>query len=80
MAATTEAIDFYIAAQRLTMPLKSSVVRVAIAKGTQAAVASGLKANFAVQTVAVDYAAIKSTIVTAGKARSGQCAAAFPIF
>jgi RHS repeat-associated protein len=80
IAETEAGIDFYIAARGLTMPLKSTVVQLAIGKGTQAAVASGARANLAVQTIAVDYAAVNATIVTAGEARDGTCAAAFPIF
>lgn len=80
IAATEEGIDFYIAAQGLTMPLKSTVVQLAIEKGTEAAVASGLRANLAVQTLAVDYAAIKSGYQTSQEALNGECAAAFPIF
>jgi len=64
----------------LTVPLRSSVVRTAIATGVEDAVAAGQRANLGVQTVAVDLAAIYSTVVTAGEARSGGCAAAFPVF
>lgn len=62
------------------MPLRSPVVRTAIATGTEDAVAVGARANIAVQTVAVDYAALNSMYVTSGEARNGQCAAAFPVF
>jgi hypothetical protein len=40
----------------------------------EGAVAAGARANLAVQTLAVDYAAINSTITTSGEALSGQCA------
>jgi hypothetical protein len=50
------------------------------AEGAERAVAAGARANLAVQTLAVDYAAVNSTITTSGEARSGECAAAFPIF
>jgi hypothetical protein len=50
------------------------------AKGAEGAVATGARVNLAVQTIAVDYAAVNSTITTAGEARNGQCAAALPIF
>jgi len=80
VAQTETSVGAYIAARGLTVPLRSSVVRGMIAQGAESAVAAGAKANVAVQTLAVDYAAIKSTVVTAGQARSGQCAAAFPIF
>jgi len=80
MAATGAEIDAYIATRGLTVPLRSSVVRGMIAKGAEKAVAVGAKANVAVQTVAVDYAAVKSMYVTSGEARNGTCAAAFPVF
>lgn len=80
IAATEEGIDFYIAAQGLTVPLRSSVVQLAIEKGTEAAVASGLIANLAVQTLAVDYAAVKSGYLASQEALNGECSAAFPIF
>ena len=47
---------------------------------TESAVTAGARANIAVQTAVVDYAAFKSLTVTSGQARNGQCAAAFPIF
>jgi RHS repeat-associated protein len=80
IAQTQAGIDAYIAGRGLTVPLRSSVVRAMAAKGAESAVAAGARANIAVQTLAVDYAAVKSTITTAGEARSGQCAAAFPVF
>jgi len=80
IAGTEEGIDFYIAAQGLTVPLRSSVVRGAIQAGTEAAVQSGIRANLAVQTFAVDYAAVKSGYLTSQEALNGECAAAFPIF
>ena len=73
-------IDAYIATRGLTVPLRSSIVRAMAAEGAEGAVAAGARANLAVQTVAVDYAAVKATITTAGEARNGQCAAALPIF
>lgn len=63
-----------------TVPLRSSIVRGMIQQGAEKAVAVGAKANIAVQTLAVDYAAIKSTVITVGEARNGTCAAAFPVF
>jgi hypothetical protein len=80
IAQTQAGIDAYVAARGLTVPLRSSIVRTMAAEGAESAVAAGARANLAVQTLAVDYAAINSTITTAGEARSGQCAAAFPIF
>ena len=74
-------IDAYIATRGLTVPLRSSIVRAMAAEGAEGAVAAGARANLAVQTVAVDYAAVKATITTtAGEARNWQCAAALPIF
>ncbi len=80
VAQTEAGIDAYIAARGLTVPLRSTVVRAMAAQGAESAVAAGARANFAVQTFAVDYAAVKSTYITSGEARNGQCAAAFPIF
>jgi hypothetical protein len=80
VAQTQAGIDAYVAARGLTVPLRSSVVRAMAAEGAEGTVAAGSRANLAVQTLAVDYAAINSTITTAGEARNGQCAAAFPIF
>ena len=80
IAQTQAGIDAYVAARGLTVPLRSSIVRGMAAEGAESAVAAGARANLAVQTLAVDYAAINSTITTAGEARSGQCAAAFPLF
>jgi len=80
VAQTTASVDAYVAARGLTVPLRSGVVRGMIAQGAESAVAAGARANVAVQTLAVDYAAIKSTVVTSGMARNGQCAAALPIF
>ena len=72
--------DAHIAARGLTVPLRSGIVRGMAAQGAERAVAAGVKANVAVQLLAVDAASIHSTIATSGEARSGQCAAAFPIF
>ena len=80
IAQTQAGIDAYVAARGLTVPLRSSIVRAMAAEGAEGAVAAGARANFAVQTLAVDYAAVNSTITTAGEARSGQCAAALPVF
>lgn len=80
IAQTQVGIDAYIATRGLTVPLRSSIVRTMAAEGAEGAVAAGVRANLAVQTIAVDYAAVNSTITTAGEARNGQCAAAFPIF
>jgi RHS repeat-associated protein len=80
IAVTMEGIDLYIAYEGLTMPLKSPVVRLAIEKGTEAAVASGVRANLAVQTLAVDYAAVKAGYLVSKEALNGGCAAAFPVF
>ena len=77
---TIAAVDAHIAARGLTVPLRSSIVKTIIAEGTESAVASGLRANAAMQTVAVDIAAVNSTIETAADARNGTCAAAFPVF
>jgi RHS repeat-associated protein len=77
---TTAAIDEYITQQGLIVPLRSSVVRTAIATGTEDAVAAGARASLAVQTVAVDIAAFRSLLTTMGEARNGGCAAAFPTF
>jgi hypothetical protein len=79
VAQTTASVDAYVAAGGLTVPLRSSVVRGMIVRGAESAVAAGARANVAMQTFAVDYAAIKSTVVTSGQARNGECAAAFPI-
>lgn len=80
IAQTQAGIDAYVATKGLTVPLRSSIVRAMAAEGAEGAVAAGARANLAVQTLAVDYAAINSTITTAGEARNGQCAAALPIF
>jgi len=80
LAQTTAAIDEYIVQQGLTVPLRSSVVRNAISLGVEDAVALGTKVNVAVQTFAVDYAAFTSMLTTMSEARSGGCAAAFPVF
>jgi RHS repeat-associated protein len=80
IAQTQVGIDAYVATKGLTVPLRSSIVRAMAAEGAEGAVAAGARANLAVQTLAVDYAAINSTITTAGEARNGQCAAALPIF
>ncbi len=80
VAETEAGIDAYVAGKGLTVPLRSGVVRAMAAQGAESAVAAGARANFAVQTFAVDYAAVKSTYITSGEARNGQCAAAFPIF
>lgn len=80
IAATEADIDAYISIRGLTVPLRSSVVRGMIAQGAEDAVAVGSRANVAVQTLAVDYAALNSMYVTSGEARDGTCAAAFPIF
>ena len=73
-------IDAYIAARGLTVPLRSSVVRAMATQGAEEAVAAGTRANVAVQTFAIDYAAVKSGFATSKEALNGQCAAAFPIF
>ncbi|HXL21323.1 MAG TPA: RHS repeat-associated core domain-containing protein [Candidatus Dormibacteraeota bacterium] len=80
VAQTEAGIDAYIAARGLTVPLRSTIVRAMAAQGAKNAVAAGARANFAVQTIAVDYAALHSMYTTSGQARSGECAAAFPIF
>src|ERR1700683_3868475 len=80
VAQTGAAVDAYIATKGLTVPLRSSVVRGMIQEGAEGAVDAGSKANLAVQTLAVDYAAIKSAITSSEEARNGQCAAALPIF
>jgi hypothetical protein len=80
IAQTHAGIDAYIATRGLSVPLRSSIVRTMAAEGAEGAVAAGARANLAVQTLAVDYAAISSTITTAGEVRNGQCAAALPIF
>ncbi|HEV2224113.1 MAG TPA: RHS repeat-associated core domain-containing protein, partial [Candidatus Acidoferrales bacterium] len=80
VAQTQAGIDAYIATRGLTVPLRSSVVRAMAVEGGEGAVAAGARANFAVQTAAVDYAAVKSGYLTSKEALSGQCAAAFPIF
>ena len=80
LAQTTAAIDEYIAQQGLIGPLRSSVVRTAIAMGAEDAVAAGARANLAVQTLAVDWAALKSTYLTSKEALGGGCSAAFPVF
>jgi hypothetical protein len=74
VAQTQAGIDTYIASRGLTVPLRSSVVRGMAAEGAEDAIAAGGRANVAVQTLAVDYAAINSTITTSGEALSGQCA------
>jgi hypothetical protein len=79
LAQTTAAIDEYIVQQGLTVPLRSKVVQKAIVAGAEDAVAVGQKANVAVQMFAVDYAAVKSAILTSFEARGGACAAAFPV-
>ena len=50
------------------------------AEGAEGAVAAGVRANVAVQTVAVDVAAVMATIAASQQALSGGCAAAFPVF
>lgn len=80
LAQTQAGVDAYIAARGLTVPLRSSVVRTMIAQGAEGAIEAGTKANVAAQTLAIDYAAAKSTVTTSAEARNGQCAAAFPIF
>ena len=80
VAQTTASVDAYVAARGLTVPLRSGVVRGMIAQGAESAVAAGARANVAVQTLAVDYAAIKSGYLTTKEALNGGCAAAFPIF
>ncbi len=80
LAETQAEIDAYVAAKGLTTPLRSSVVRGMAVRGTETAFAAGARANLAVQTIAVDYAALQSMYVTSGEARRGQCAAALPIF
>ena len=80
VAQTETAVDAYIADRGLTVPLRSSVVRSMITKGAEAAVAAGEMADVAVQTAAVDYAALKSTYLTSMEARGGGCSAAFPVF
>jgi hypothetical protein len=80
IAQTQAGIDAYVAARGLTVPLRSSVVRAMAAEGAEGALAAGARANLAIQTLAVDYAAVNSTIITFREARSGQCAAALPIF
>ena len=80
IAQTQAGIDAYIATRGLTVPLRSSIVRTMAAEGAKSAVAAGARANLAVQTAAVDYAAVNSMYVTSGEARNGQCATAFPIF
>jgi hypothetical protein len=80
IAQTQAGIDAYVAARGLTVPLRSSVVRAMAARGAGSAVAAGARANLAVQTLAVDYAAVNSMITTSGEARDGQCVAAFPTF
>ena len=80
IAQTQAGIDAYVAARGLTVPLRSSVVRAMAAQGAESAVAAGARANLAVQTLAVDYAAIKSGYLTSKEALSGECSAAFPIF
>ncbi len=77
---TQVGIDAYVASRGLTVPLRSGIVQAMAAEGAESAIATGAKANVATQTLAVDYAAVDSTITTAGEARNGQCAAAFPIF
>ena len=74
VANTQAGVDAYVATRGLTVPLRSSVVRGMIAEGAEGAVAAGARANVAVQTFAIDYAAIDSTIRTSEEARSGQCA------
>ena len=80
IAQTQAGIDAYVAERGLTVPLRSSIVRGMAAEGAEGAVAVGARANLAVATVAVDYAAVNSTITTAGEARNGDCTAAFPVF
>lgn len=80
IAQTYAQIDAYIAYRGLTKPLASSLVRGMIVHGAEGAVAAGARANLATLTVAVDYAAIRSLLITIDEARSGQCVAAFPIF
>jgi hypothetical protein len=80
LAQTVAATDAYVWARGLTVPLRSSIVRAMIGGGVRNAVQAGTRANAAVQTIAVDYAAIKSAILTSGDARDGSCSAAFPIF
>lgn len=46
----------------------------------EGAVAVDERVNHAVQALAVDYATIKGTVVTASQARSGGRLAALPIF
>ena len=70
----------YVAARGLTTPLRSGVVRAMAAQGAENAVAAGVRANLAVQTLAVDAAAVHSTYTTSIEARAGQCVAAFPVF
>jgi RHS repeat-associated protein len=79
VAQTQAGIDAYIGAKGLTVPLRSSIVRAMAAEGAEGAVAAGARANLAVQTIAIDYAAVNSAITTSGEARNGQCAAAFPV-
>src|SRR5690242_2148494 len=80
VAQTEAAVDAYIADRGLTVPFRSSVVRSMITEGAEAAVAAGERADFAFQTFAVGYAALKSTYLTSTEARSGGCSAAFPVF
>jgi hypothetical protein len=80
IAGTQAGIDAYIAGRGLTVPFRSSVVRLMTAEGAETAVAVGARANLAVQTLAVDYAAVNSMLTTMDQARSGTCAAALPIF
>jgi RHS repeat-associated protein len=80
ISATYAAVDAHIAARGLTVPLRSSIVRNIIAEGTEGAVASGLRANAAMQTLAVDAAAVHATVTTSASALNGTCAAAFPVF
>jgi len=77
---TVAGVDAYIAARGLTVPLRSGIVRAMIADGAEGAVAAGARANLAVQTVAVDVVAVESMLATMQQARSGTCAAAFPVF
>jgi hypothetical protein len=75
----TEArIDAYIAAQGLTTPLRSSVVRAMAAQGAKSAVGAGARANLAVQTFAVDYAAIKSTSLLLKRLGMGNVRPRYP--
>jgi hypothetical protein len=74
IAQTQAGIDAYVAARGLTVPPRSSVVRGMAAEGAEGAVAAGARANLAVQTFAVDYAAARAGYLTSKEALNGECA------